>query len=644
MRCTGKAAFLLLFSAACRGTSSPPPSQATYVGADACAACHQELAGRWKVSGHGNAGSLASDRTVKGDFQHKNVYVYKGVTSRMSIRNGKYFMETEGTDGAYHDYPVDVVLGWVQTQFYVTRFPDGRYQVLPTYWDMKANVWYDQSEGPIFGTGRKLTPKDQQYWANRGSTWNAVCSGCHGSQVEKNFDPATNTYHTTWNDLAINCESCHGPGSRHVEAWTRAGTTGRVDPKVGSLVKLKALPPDRQVEACAKCHAAKTVFARGFQPGDRFLDYYQPAVPLNNKEFYSDGRNRMLNYNYIELIQSRCYLKSTLTCTTCHDPHGSGYYADLKEPQETLDRLCLPCHTQMKAGLQEHTHHPVESAGSRCVGCHMPYMHLGGRLDVRDHTISVPVPAATREFGIPNSCNDCHRDREPQWAADAIRSWFNHDQKERLNATAAFFFGHRKDPGASAALLRLFSDKGALPPARRAAIPMILAKYEDPSLLLPLLPALQDPKEDLLIRFWLTSAYVSASGPMTEQALLYAVTRPERSLRRMAGVELARRGVRPKDRAAARAIQDVAKEYEELVQGVRADVPEDHEYLGDIYLARGEKEKAMERYRFALKLNADLPRAQISLGTLYAERKQVDQAAACFRAAADLIPGSPIPL
>src|SRR5258705_9596967 len=98
---------------------------------------------------------------------------------------------------------------------------------------------------------------------------------------------------------------------------------------------------------------------------------------------------------------------------------------------------------------------------------------------------------------------------------------------------------------------------------------------------------------------------------MTEQALLYAVTRPERSLRRTAGVELARRGARPEDRVASRAIQEVAKEYEEQVQGVRADVPEDHEHLGDIYQARGEKDKAMERYRFALKLNADLPRAQI---------------------------------
>src|SRR5690242_9908612 len=104
MRCAARATLLLLLlSAACRGTSPPPASRAAYVGADACATCHQEIAGRWKASGHGNAGSLASGKTVKGDFQHKNVYVYKGVTSRMSIRNGKYFMETQGADGSYHD-------------------------------------------------------------------------------------------------------------------------------------------------------------------------------------------------------------------------------------------------------------------------------------------------------------------------------------------------------------------------------------------------------------------------------------------------------------------------------------------------------------------------------------------------------------
>jgi len=631
--------------AACRRGSPVPAPEATYVGTDRCAPCHQDITARWKQTGHGNAQSLPSPRTVKGDFEHKNVYVYRGVTSRMSTREGKYFMETEGPDGAYHTYPVDLVLGWVQTQFYVTRFPDGRYQVLPTYYDMKANDWYDQTEGVVYRAGRKLTPKDKEFWTNGGRTWNAVCGGCHASQLEKNYDPATNTYHTVWTDLAINCEACHGPGSRHVEAWTRAGTGGHPDSAAAGLVDLKTLSPERQMEVCARCHAAKTIISRGFRPGERLLDYYQPQVPSDQQVFFADGRNKRLNYNYIELLQSACYLKGNLTCTGCHDSHGSGYPADLKEPEENQDRLCLPCHAAKKTGPTEHTHHPAESAGSRCVACHMPYMDLAERrLQVRDHTISVPVPALTKNAGIPNSCTQCHRDREPDWASEAIHKWFNDDQKDRIDRAAAFFFGFRKDPAAASALLHLFTDKTALPTARRAAIPMILAQYENPSLLAPLIPALQDPEEELLVRFHLAAAFGFVPGPTTEQALLYAVTRPERSLRRLAGVELARRGVRPDDRKAAEAIDDVVKEYEALVRGVRADVPEDQGYLGDIYLARGREEQAMERYRFALKLNPDSARVQIRLGTLYAGRKQVEQAAECFRAAVDLLPRSTVPL
>ncbi len=634
---------LLLLQAGC----GKPPARpaATYVGAGRCATCHAEITARWKTTAHGNHAFITSDPVVKGDFKEKNVYVFKGVTSRMWTEDGKYFMETEGPDSAPHVYPVDIVLGWRQTQVYLTKFPDGRWQTLPTYFDVKENQWFDQTEGVVPSGGRKLTPKDQLFWANRGRTWNSGCSGCHGSQVDKNYDPATNSYHTTWVDLTINCETCHGPSSVHVEAWTKAGTSGRVNREEAGLIKLQTLPPERQVEICARCHAAKTPTARGWLPGMPLLEYFQPAIPNMEQQFFADGRNKGLNYDYLPFIQSLCYRKGNLTCTGCHSAHGVGNPMDLLEPEERLERICAPCHSDIDRDIQGHTHHDPKKPGNLCVDCHMPYMDiLGRRIQARDHSISIPVPGDTKNFGIPNACNTCHRDKDPDWSARYIQEWYHTDQKERIRLTAAFFFGFRKAPEAAPELLRLFKDPGNLSPPRRAAIPMILAAYDDPSLLEPLVPALFDPKEPLLVRYQVAAAMATGHGRVTEQALLRAVTLPDKAIASLAGIELARRGIRPRDPAIQKTIQETIREYEELVKEVRSDIPEDQALLGDIYFKRGEDERALEKYRLALKLNPDLPEVQTHLGTVYAKRKDVEQAAACFRAAVELLPDSAVPL
>ena len=48
-----------------------------------------------------------------------------------------------------------------------------------------------------------------------------MCADCHSTNVRKNYDAATDRYATTWSEINVACEACHGPGSRHV-AWAEA--------------------------------------------------------------------------------------------------------------------------------------------------------------------------------------------------------------------------------------------------------------------------------------------------------------------------------------------------------------------------------------------------------------------------------------
>ena len=73
---------------------------------------------------------------------------------------------------------------------------------------------------------------------------------------------------------------------------------------------------------------------------------------------------------------------------------------------------------------EEHSRHPLGSEGSSCVACHMPRTVSGIKATMRDHSLAVPVPENTVDYGIPNACNLCHEERSPEWAADNIQAWF----------------------------------------------------------------------------------------------------------------------------------------------------------------------------------------------------------------------------
>ena len=167
----------------------------------------------------------------------------------------------------------------------------------------------------------------------------------------------------------------------------------------------------------------------GFDVTKKLSDYWKlEEHKLGETTFthFPDGtahKNRMQGNDF---VTSLMYTHG-VTCSTCHDVHGTEYAANLRKPARVL---CLDCHGPNSPNgphaptLEQHTHHKPDSAGSDCIACHMPKIaQTIADVNVRSHTFHFVSPATTEALGIPNACNVCHTDKTTGWATAALRSW-----------------------------------------------------------------------------------------------------------------------------------------------------------------------------------------------------------------------------
>ena len=229
-----------------RAAPGAPEPSARYVGQQTCASCHRAESAQWKTSHHALAMQKASDGTVLGDFNGA-AFEHFGVTTTFSRAGDKFMVRTDGPDGTLHDYEVAYTFGVYPLQQYLITMPGGRYQALGIAWDSRPK---DQGGQRWFhlSPDRKLAAGDRLHWTGRDQTWNYMCADCHSTDLRKNYDLTSDTYATTWSDIDVSCEACHGPGSRHVawaEARASAGAALSEDPRKGLVTWLKATDQGR---------------------------------------------------------------------------------------------------------------------------------------------------------------------------------------------------------------------------------------------------------------------------------------------------------------------------------------------------------------------------------------------------------------
>lgn len=448
----GLLATAIIITIECCKTADPTPAPASnnYTGSVSCKSCHQQEHADWQQSHHYMAMQPATDSFVLGDFNNSTLTA-DGVTSRFFKKDGRFFINTEGDDGKYHDYEVKYVFGFTPLQQYLVEFPGGRMQATRVSWDCVSKKWFHQYAGD------KIPAGDWLHWTGNGQNWNTMCAGCHSTNVKKGYNPDTDTYHTTYNEINVSCESCHGPGQQHIEYIN--GNEYKEGKRIaGSLLQLYAgsgqMP---EVNTCGYCHARRVDITEQVPVGAEVMQDYIPELPTR-EFFYADGQMNDEDYNYTSFLQSRMFHKG-VQCSNCHNPHSG--QLKLNGPL-----VCGQCHQAEKYEAPAHTLHAPGTNNVNCITCHMPSkVYMGNDLR-HDHSFRIPRPDLTDKYGTPNTCNACHSNKTAKWAAEKIAAQFG--DKRRYHFAEDLVPGSQLNAQSETHLNKLLTDT-AIPDIVRAA-------------------------------------------------------------------------------------------------------------------------------------------------------------------------------
>jgi Tfp pilus assembly protein PilF len=595
---------------------------ATFVGSKKCLDCHKKAYDKWQNSHHDRAMEVADEHTVLGDFNNA-VFKIHGITSRFYRKDKKFFVHTRGTDGKMDEFAITHTFGWHPLQQYLVPFPGGRLQCLPIAWDVREKKWYH------LYPKKPLDPKDWLYWTNAGQNWNGMCAECHSTNLKKNYDIKKDAYETTWSDIDVGCEACHGPGSHHVE-WAELPDMAR--PQVANydlLVKTSGLGSRELVELCAPCHSRRAILGDYTHAEPDLMDSLLPSL-LTPELYFPDGQILEEVYVYGSFTQSKMYHRD-VRCSDCHDVHS------VKPIKEGND-LCLQCHRAHEYDTKAHHFHkkngekgePIRSVdgeilfdvgtGAECVRCHMPGRHYMG-IDYRpDHSFRIPRPDISVKISTPNACIRCHIDKTSQWSDQTITKWYGPGRRQHFGTIIDA--GRKRRPEARKDLIRLTVDP-LYPVIVRATAMALLTHYPGEDNVRAIELALMDD-EALIRRTAVESIHPSDPGKLAKliAPLLYD---PVKAVRIEVARRLAEEPSKHLDSNEQKIFEAALKEFEASM-GYSADFAFGRHNLANLYTALDRPEEAIQNYRAAIRIDGLFYPAKVNLAMLYNQRGENDKA------------------
>ena len=572
------------------------PGAPEFAGSESCAGCHAVQYTDWLGSHHELAMQTAGPQTVLGDFEDTTVE-YFGVTSRMYRDGDRRIMRTTNASGDLEDFEVSYTFGVEPLQQYLTDLPDGRKQVLPFAWDTRPSAEGGQRWFHLH-PDEEIAHDDVLHWTGRYSNWNYMCAECHSTDLQVNYKLASNTFNSTWAEISVGCEACHGPGSTHidqaehgfddtlgllVDVDDRRGVAWVMNPATGIAQRSEQAVGRQEVESCGRCHSRRGVITDTYEYGKPLLDTHRLSL-LEAGLYHADGRILEEVYVYGSFVQSKMY-RAGVTCSDCHNPH-SGKLHTGPDP----NAVCAQCHLPSKFATVDH------APGDDCVSCHMQdetYMGVDSR---RDHSFRLP---------------DTGSDLEHYGAAIAAA------RNGIVDAAAA-------------------QNEDFPSIARATLISLLTAPFDDSQIAL-LRGALTD--SDPLVRIAALQAIHGAPPELRPFIGSELLSDPVRAVRAQAALTfVGYRDLLPVE--ANRAYAAAAEEYRQSLLAT-ASLPESVTVLADFEFRMGDNDQAIAYLTHAIRLDPKLAVARHSYGLALIREQRYDDALPELERAYLLEPGNP---
>ena len=583
---------------------------AAYAGSASCRECHEEAFKKWAGSHHAEAERLIQTNRDQAAFAPAHEFKHGTQTTFVQWDDGQAQIAGLGLNHQWETNPVARVIGEDPLRQFLIAFSGGRFQVQEASYDPRSNEWFN-----VFGNEDRQ-PGEWGHWMGRGMNWNAMCAACHNTRVRKNYDAATDSYHTTMSETTVSCEACHGPLKAHVD-WQKkyGGTNDPVFPKHSR---------QQVFDMCASCHARRADLTGNFVPGDDFNDHYELTTVDASDLFYPDGQIRDEDYEQSAFLGSKMQ-NAGLTCLDCHP--RSLHMAKLHG-----NALCMQCH---KGGFPkapainptEHSHHADGSTGNECANCHMPQTVYMQRHSRHDHGFTIPDPLLTKQFAVPNACNRCHTDQSTDWALKSVETWYGDKMQRHTRARAQIIARARTGEDSSRTNQVQLLQTEEIPYWRAVAANLLGGWAADRNVTPALLQGLDDT--NALVR----SACIRSLAPLIENEMV--------SLAIQSKLADPLRNVRVAAAWALRATLDMnsaaAADLKHFLE-INADQPTGQLQLGSFELARGNATNALRYFQKAVEWDPYSPGIRHELAIVLSQLGRTQEAVTQLAEAVRLAP------